>query len=457
MLRHFEMECIPIQRVIRSAPVTVLLVEANVDVARMAEKALLSAGEGAIKVECLTNLAQAFERLALGDIEVVLAAECLPDCAAPKVLERLRMVAPEALVLPLTDVDTQSDSTGSDGLESGISVLDMNWLPGALLYVTRRKTTEAAWQAADEALFAEQERARVTCGSIADAVLITDIQGKVAFLNKVAQELTGWPGATALGKPLLSVFKITDRETGEIAKNPAIYAMTENIAVAPSTNSMLCRYDGTEVGIEDSAAPLHDRYGAVTGAVIVFRDISQSLVMTRKMAWLASHDSLTGLASRMLFEERFRQVASLANRQGKQAALLFVDLDNFKQTNDLFGHRVGDHVLQAVARTLLRGVRDTDTVCRYGGDEFVILLADVSDLAAAELAANKLLSLFARALQVDEHRVKVSMSIGISMYPNDGREMQALIERADIAMYQAKASGKNACGIEGAIRPANVL
>lgn len=415
-----------------------LFLEANVDAARLIEKALLNASDGEYRVEWAPSLTDALKRLADGNVEVVLAGTNLPGCTGPEIFGQLRQAAPDALVLPLSETGDESDPAES--------AMDMTWLPGALDYVTRRKTTEAAWHAADEALFEEKERARVTLGSIGDAVLVTDINGNVTYLNEVAEDLTGWPSSKACGQPLPAVFSISDKETGKPGKNPALQAMAENTTVGLAANCVLHRLDGSDTGIEDSAAPVHDRYGEVTGAVIVFRDVNHSRTMTRKMAWLAGHDSLTGLASRALFEDRFTQVISLANRHERRAAMLFVDLDNFKQINDVFGHRIGDHVLQAVARHLLHGVRDTDTVCRHGGDEFVILLADIADPPAAEQAANKLLDLFTKPLLIDGHEVKVAMSIGISMYPDDGKDMHSLIEHADIAMYLAKATGENTCG-----------
>ena len=417
----------------QTAPVKVLFVESELDAERLIQKALFA--DGAFQVERVATMSLALERLVNSDIEIVLASEHLPDCGGAAVFDKLRLAAPNALILPLGEIDADSDPCSDD-------VVDTKWLPGALQYVARRKATESAWRTADEALFEEKERARVTLGSIGDAVLVTDLQGNVTYLNQVAENLTGWPSAKAIGQPLPAVFRITDSETGRQAKNPALHAMSENTIVGLAANCMLHRFDGTEIGIEDSAAPVHDRYGQVTGAVIVFRDVNQSLTMTRKMAWLAGHDSLTGLASRALFEERFKQVIGLANRHARQAAVLFVDLNDFKQTNDVYGHSVGDHVLQVIARCLLRGVRDTDTVCRYGGDEFVILLADVAGLAAAKRAVGKLMGLFDDCLEVDGHHVKVSMSVGISMYPDDGRDLPTLIKHADIAMYATKTQAK---------------
>ncbi|MGM0564310.1 MAG: diguanylate cyclase domain-containing protein [Pseudomonadota bacterium] len=416
-----------------TVPVKVLLVDTHIETAETIEKSLLIASDGAFSVVWARRISQALEHLARGDIEVVLAVLDLADCEEAKVFQQLQLSAPEALVLPLGK--TSAHSMPEQGRQNTI---DMDWLPGALDYVARRKNTEAAWRAADEALFEEKERARVTLGSIGDAVLVTDILGNVTYLNQVAENLTQWHAAHALGTPLPEVFDITISGSGKRARNPALHAMTENTTVGLAANCVLHRLDGTEIGIEDSAAPVHDRYGEVTGAVIVFRDVNQSRRMTRKMAWLASHDSLTGLASRVLFEERFAQVIGLAKRQERQVALLFVDLDRFKQINDQFGHEFGDCVLKAVGARLLRGVRDSDTVCRHGGDEFIILLADVADPAAAHQVANKLASLFTAPLLIDSHPVQVAMSIGISIYPDDGNDMNSLIKHADTAMYRVK-------------------
>ena len=424
--------------------VRVLFVEANDEAARRLEALLLRANDGVFHVEWVGSLARALKRLAHGDIDVVLAGSNLPPCTGSEVFKRLRQVAPEALVLPL-GATTGTSAYGGHGLDSAMSPMLPDWLQGALQYVARRKSTEAAWRLADEALFDEKERARLTLGSIGDGVLVTDTEGNVSYLNPVAESLTGWSISKAYGKPLSVVFDITDNDTGEQARNPALHAMSENSTVGLAANCVLHRLDGSEARIEDSAAPVHDRNGRVTGAVIVFRDVNQSQAMTRKMAWLAGHDALTGAVNRVLFEERFSQVTSLADRHAAQAAILFVDLDNFKQINDSLGHRVGDHVLQMVVGHLLCGVRDTDTVCRHGGDEFVILLAEVASPAAAKQAAAKLLSLFAEPLQVEGHEVKVAMSMGISIYPDDGKDVHSLVARADSAMYQAKAKGENIC------------
>jgi diguanylate cyclase (GGDEF)-like protein/PAS domain S-box-containing protein len=309
--------------------------------------------------------------------------------------------------------------------------------------ITERKAAEAVLLRAEEALFDEKERAQVTLDSIGDAVLVTDLAGTVTYLNQEAEILTGWSRDEALGQPLATVFQIIDGTSRNVAPNPAHRAITEDRTVELAIGCVLLRRDGTEMGIEDSAAPIHDRDGAVTGAVIVFHDVARSRLMSEQMAYLARYDHLTGLANTVLMAERVKQVVRLAHRNRKQAALLFIDLDGFKDVNDLHGHDFGDHVLRAVARRLEACVRESDTVCRRGGDEFVILLAEIGCRRDAAKVAEKALAAVSAQHVIDGHAVRVSASIGISLYPDDGEDATALLRRADVAMYEAKAGGQN--------------
>jgi diguanylate cyclase (GGDEF)-like protein len=228
-----------------------------------------------------------------------------------------------------------------------------------------------------------------------------------------------------------------------VAENPARQAIAEDRTVGLSANCVLIRRDGLESAIEDSAAPIHDRTGRVTGAVLVFHDVSESRAMAQKMAHLAQHDFLTGLPNRMLLTERLSRAIGLAHRSRKQVALAFLDLDYFKNINDSLGHAIGDRLLQSVAERLVACVRTTDTVCRQGGDEFVILLQEIEQPQDAALVAEKLLAAFAIAHPIDGHDLHTTLSIGISVYPDDGTTVDAVMQNADTAMYHAKASGRN--------------
>jgi diguanylate cyclase (GGDEF)-like protein/PAS domain S-box-containing protein len=309
--------------------------------------------------------------------------------------------------------------------------------------ITERKSTEFGLRAAEEALFEEKERAQVTLNSIGDAVLTTDLRGKVTYLNLVAEALTGWSREEALGRPLSEVFRIIDATTRQASANPAQRAIEADKTVGLAADCVLLRRDGFEFAIEDSAAPIHNRDGRVSGAVIVFHDVSESRAMIQNMAHLAQHDFLTGLPNRVLLTERLSQAIGLAHRHGKQVALLFLDLDYFKHINDSLGHAIGDQLLQSVADRLTTCVRATDTVCRQGGDEFVILLAEIEHPQDAAHVAEKLLAALATSQLLGGHELHVTPSIGISVYPEDAHTVDTLMQNADTAMYHAKSSGRN--------------
>ncbi|MDP1524957.1 MAG: EAL domain-containing protein [Rhodocyclaceae bacterium] len=309
--------------------------------------------------------------------------------------------------------------------------------------ISDRKLAESVLMNAEDALFEAKERAQVTLDSIGDAVLTSDLQGNVTYLNREAERMTGWPRAEAIGRPLVEVFKIVDGTNHEPVINPAQQAITENRTIDLAMNSLLIRRDGGECAIEDSMAPIHNRHGAVTGAVIVFHDASASRAMTQQMAHLAQHDFLTGLPNRVLLTERLSQAIGLARRHRKQLALFFLDLDYFKHINDSLGHQIGDQLLRSVADRLVDSVRATDTVCRQGGDEFVILLAEIEQPQDAAHIAQKLIGAFALPHKIEGHELHITLSIGVSVYPDDGDDVDAVMKNADVAMYHAKMYGRN--------------
>src|SRR4030095_4421028 len=196
----------------------------------------------------------------------------------------------------------------------------------------------------------------------------------------------------ASGRPLQEVLRIIDADNREPALNPLAMAMLQDRTVGLSANCVLIRRDGHESAIEDTAAPIHDRGGQVTGAVIVFHDVGVARAMSLKMSHLAQHDFLTGLPNRMLLNTRLTRAIASARRHGNLLAVLFVDVDHFKHINDSLGHAIGDQLLQSIARRLVACVRSSDTVSRHGGDEFVVLLSEVAHAEDATLIADKVLA-----------------------------------------------------------------
>ncbi len=411
----------------------ILLIQDDAPKAEAIVEALNNSTDASIRVEWVRNCSQALEQLQ--GIAAILVDLCLPDSRGIETFDRLFLAAPNIPILILTD--PEDEQTAKLAVQRGAqdylfkSRLDAYLLPKALVSMIERAANT-------EALFEEKERAQVTLNSIGDAVVSTDVAGKVTFLNVIAEGLTGWSQQEASGHPLEEVFRIVDATTRETAQNPMIMAIRENKTVALPPNCVLIRRDGAEAAIEDSAAPIHDRRGAVTGAVMVFHDVSVARAMTLRMSHLAQHDALTDLPNRVLMNDRLVEAIELSCRHRRKLAVLFVDLDHFKRVNDSLGHVVGDRLLQSVACRIFTCVRSSDTVSRQGGDEFVILLWEVRRAEDAAIAAEKILHALREPHHIGEHVVHVTASLGVVTYPDDGADAETLLKNADFAMYHAK-------------------
>jgi diguanylate cyclase (GGDEF)-like protein/PAS domain S-box-containing protein len=292
-------------------------------------------------------------------------------------------------------------------------------------------------------LVLKRKRAQVTLDSIGDAVISIDVAGNITYLNPVAESMTGWSRSEAYGRPLPEILRIIDGDTREPALNPLAMAILHNKTAGLAPHCLLVHRDGSESAIEDTAAPIHDRLGKVTGAVIVFHDVSKAHAMAQRMSYLAQHDFLTELPNRMLLHDRLRQAIALAHRHHSLLAVLFVDVDHFKRVNDSFGHAIGDLLLQSVARRMVACVRSADTVSRLGGDEFVVLLSEVARADDAALSGDKILTALSKPHRIEQRDLDVAVSIGISVYPDDGEDAETLLKNADAALFHAKIKGGN--------------
>jgi diguanylate cyclase (GGDEF)-like protein/PAS domain S-box-containing protein len=416
----------------------ILLVQNDWGAAKAVVGALTQYSDAAFQVEWVGSCSEALERL--DGVAAILVDLDLPDSHGIDTFERLFRAAPGIPILIL--VDTHTEETAKLAVQRGAqdylftSRLDAYLLPKAIVSMIER----AAYA---EALFEEKERAQVTLNSIGDAVVSTDLSGKVTYLNAVAEDLTGWSLKDAMGRPLETVFQIIDATTRQPAHNPMAQAIQDNKAGTLIPNCVLVRRDGTESAIEDSAAPIHDRQGAVTGAVMVFHDVSVSRELTLKMSYLAQHDSLTDLPNRVLLNDRLNEAICLSSRYERKLAILFLDLDHFKHINDSLGHIVGDLLLQSVARRLFTCVRSSDTLARQGGDEFVVVLWEVKHAQDAAVTATKILEALRKPHHIHGHELHVTGSIGIVTYPDDGEDVETLMKKADSAMYHAKENGRD--------------
>jgi diguanylate cyclase (GGDEF)-like protein/PAS domain S-box-containing protein len=279
---------------------------------------------------------------------------------------------------------------------------------------------------------------------IEDAIIITDISDRINYLNPAAERMTGWSVQEVLGRPMAEVMKIIDVATHESPRHLTEAPINQDGAAYLAANRILIRRDGTETVIEDSVTPIHDQEGRATGAVIVLRALTEEAkAKALKMSHLAQYDGLTDLPNRTVLKDRLSRALALATRYSRSLAMLFVDLDHFKQVNDSAGHAIGDRVLQSTAGRLLACVRSSDTVSRYGGDEFVILLPEIDDSRNLMPVAKKILAAIAVPHNLEPHVFHITASIGVSIFPQHGRDGETLIQNADAAMYWVKQHGRN--------------
>ena len=289
----------------------------------------------------------------------------------------------------------------------------------------------------------QHELLRVTLESIGDAVITTDAQGQVRWMNPVAARMTGWPSAQAQGLPLARVFNILDDATRQPAHNPVLSCLADGKTVGLAQHTLLISRDGSEYGIEDSAAPIRSPAGEVLGVVLVFRDVSEQRRLSSEMSYRATHDALTGLVNRAEFEARLQRLLRRAHEDGGEHALLYIDLDQFKLVNDACGHAVGDQLLQQIGKLLGAAVRSRDTLARLGGDEFAIIL-EHCDPTQAQRVAQKICDQMADFRFVHEdRRFRIGASIGLVPLDRRWASATALQQAADTACYAAKEAGRN--------------
>ena len=416
----------------------VLLIQRDAVAATAVLDALTHFGNEFFQVKWVKRCSEALERL--DGIVAILVDPYLPDSRGIETFERLFRAAPSIPILLL--IEPQHEEIAKLAVRLGAQDyllkdrLDAQLLPKIVATMIERASYA-------EALFEEKERAQVTLNSIGDAVVSTDVSGRITYLNVVAEDLTGWSHHEAVGQPAEDVLRIIDATTRQATQNATMLAIRDDKALALPPNCVLIRRDGVEAAIEDSTAPIHDRRGAVTGAVMVFHDVSVARAMTRKMTHLAQHDSLTDLPNRVLLNDRLREAIILSSRHKRKLSVLFLDLDRFKHINDSMGHVVGDRLLQSVALRLFTCVRSSDTVGRLGGDEFVALLWEVRRSADAAITAAKILEAVRKPHHIDEHELHITGSIGIVTYPDDGTDVGTLMKKADLAMYHAKETGRD--------------
>ncbi|MGB3612848.1 MAG: PAS domain-containing protein, partial [Elainellaceae cyanobacterium] len=310
-----------------------------------------------------------FAGIAQADLMTKTGTAWLPDIIAQRVSQHDAQVLATGKASQRLEMVPAADGTSTYWMvcKFPCSTATGNALGGVAFNITEQKRIE-------QELFREKELAQVTLQSIGDAVITTDAQGNITYLNSAAERLTAWPLAAAMLQPLLQVFHAVDEVTRQRVPNPASHVLQTG-RTADSTHMTLIARNGREYSIVDSAAPIKNRNGDIVGVVLVFHDVTESRALSQQLVWQASHDTLTNLNNRRYFE---LELTSVLEQIQRQHVLCYLDLDQFKVVNDTGGHAAGDELLRQVGAILAQNTRSADIVARLGGDEFGILLKQCS-------------------------------------------------------------------------------
>lgn len=300
--------------------------------------------------------------------------------------------------------------------------------------VTRLKTVELE-------LAAEKERLRVTLDSIADGMISTDATGHVVQMNPAAELLTGYRASEAVGEEVRSIFRVRDGATGEVQPCPVAICLGGDMPVRLDDDMILVNRNGSERDIRCTAAPVKTPQGKLTGAVLVFQDVTQSRAMQRELAHSATHDDLTGLPNRAAFERALNAAIATA-RDGRGHCLLYIDLDRFKPVNDSAGHAAGDALLKQVAQTIRGSCRSHDVAARIGGDEFAVLLNDCPADGGQRLADKIVRAIGSLAFSWAGRTHRIGACVGITAITEQPASPLGFMGEADAACYAAKARGR---------------
>lgn len=289
---------------------------------------------------------------------------------------------------------------------------------------------------AEEALLLEKTRLQAVLSSIGEGVAMVDANGSIEYLNSVAEKICGCSCYSALRRGASEVFESFDLNQHERTST----AMEDCVLSAKqiTKHTVVMNEGGNKRVIEELATPLYGPNRKLMGAVSILRDVTETIKKTEQLVYAAHHDALTGLPNRNLLNSRTLQAIARAQRRHESFALLFLDLDRFKEINDTLGHAAGDALLINVARRLADTVREEDTIARLGGDEFVVLLEGPTQANQVEAIVDKIHQTLHKPYLLGTQSVTVGVSIGASLFPLDGLDPESLLVHADAGMYRAK-------------------
>ena len=284
---------------------------------------------------------------------------------------------------------------------------------------------------------------RAILASIGDAVITTDLQGHIDYMNPIAETMTGWPLIETKGKPLDKVFSVM---THGGKKDIGLVDRCLKNTGKPNTEGhelALINREGVCIAIEQSLAAIRDPNKRITGAVVVFRDVSRARKLAQQINWQATHDTLTGLYNRNYFDVKLTEMLLDARESGRQHALLYLDLDQFKVVNDTCGHVAGDELLRQVSQLLSSHIRTNDTLARLGGDEFDVQLLNCPAQVALRIANQTRQTIGNFRFCWDDKSFGIGVSIGLVEVNAQSDSVEQVLSDADTACYAAKDNGRN--------------
>ncbi|WP_188036536.1 EAL domain-containing protein [Pseudomonas sp. EZ-C24] len=356
----------------------------------------------------------------------------------------------KARIATINEGVTPAAKAFSDALGEGsrvlLKVLLISNLLTAIFLITmawrRSSKLLSQRQAFASALQAEKDRAQITLASIGDAVITTDVDGNILYMNAAAEQLTHWQAASAQGLPLSALFSLLDEHSDEDARTLIEQVLAGSLRGGAEHARLIQRLDGSTVSVNLVGSPILSD-GQATGIVLVLHDMTQERQYIANLSWQATHDALTGLANRREFEYRLEQALNGLARQPGRHALMFLDLDQFKLVNDTCGHAAGDELLRHICAVLQSGLREGDTLARLGGDEFGVLLENCPQEQAERIAEQLRQAVQSLHFVWKGRPFITTVSIGLVSMAQAPGTLEASLRAADMACYMAKEKGRN--------------
>lgn len=380
--------------------------------------------------------------------DVVLLDLSMPGYSGYDVFQQLAAnpSTQQTAVIFITSLDSPQEQQrcfemgGADFISKPFDPIVVRARVGAQLTIRQKaREAEQAWRQLQE----EKERLRVTLESIGDAVIVTDLDGYVTYTNPVAEAMTGYPSKDAIGLSIERVMPLRTSTTGIPQTNPIRIALDQRRTVGMALDAEMQSRDGRWVYVEDSAAPIRDADHTIIGAVIVFHDVSETRAMTIKMTHMAHHDQLTNLPNRMQMVKLSNQFLGIGRLMHLKVALLIINLDQFKYFNNALGYAAGDYALKTLTERFNSLLKHGEVLTRSAGDEFVLIAPAIEQAEQVGDLASQLLKAAREPILIQGEQQNLSVSIGVSVYPDDAEDTETLLRHADAARYRAKIEGRN--------------